>query len=136
MNDMTIALTQAGVKLPTGRQRIWNWLKDHPHKTARDVIVALKLHAGTVSGALSKLESGGFVVAKQEPVRPGGRVTAHYSVSSTEYSARARVCKPLQTPSLNSTPKAFDPEKLLGDCTIRQLRDVQKWLNNLLPANV
>lgn len=135
MNDMTIALTQAGVKLPTGRQRIWNWLKDHPHKTARDVLVALKLPAGTVSGALSKLESGGFVVANHEPVRPGGRVTAHYSVSSTEYSARARVHIPAPKPT-PPAPKAFDPEKLLGDCTIRQLRDVQKWLNNLLPANV
>ena len=43
MNAMTSALRVAGTKLPTMRYRIWNWLKDHPEKTADDVMKALGL---------------------------------------------------------------------------------------------
>lgn len=41
MNAMTSALKEAGVKTPTVMYRIWNWLKDHPEKTAEDITKAL-----------------------------------------------------------------------------------------------
>lgn len=41
MNTMTTALQEAGIKTPTVMYRIWNWLKDHPEKTAEDVTKAL-----------------------------------------------------------------------------------------------
>lgn len=41
MNSMTTALQEAGIKTPTVMYRIWNWLRDHPEKTAEDVTKAL-----------------------------------------------------------------------------------------------
>lgn len=41
MNAMTNAMRTAGMKTPTVMYRIWNWLKDHPEKTAEDITKAL-----------------------------------------------------------------------------------------------
>lgn len=41
MNAMTNAMKEAGMKTPTVMYRIWNWLKDHPEKTAEDITKAL-----------------------------------------------------------------------------------------------
>lgn len=41
MNAMTNAMREAGMKTPTVMYRIWNWLKDHPEKTAEDITKAL-----------------------------------------------------------------------------------------------
>jgi hypothetical protein len=37
-------MTEAGMKLPTVKFRIWHWLKDHPEKTAEDIKKALGLN--------------------------------------------------------------------------------------------
>lgn len=71
MNAMANAMKTAGVKTPTVMYRIWNWLKDHPMKTAEDVTKALgsSYHLGST---LWGMERRGMVVVFKDKSRKTG----------------------------------------------------------------
>ena len=55
MNDITIALKTAGVKLPSQMKRIWTYIKDHPNTTRDTLGKALNLPAGNISSLLTQM---------------------------------------------------------------------------------
>lgn len=71
MNAMTNALKEAGMKTPTVKYRIWNWLKDHPEKTADDITKALGMNYAP-AGELRDMELRGMIKAYSDVSRNTG----------------------------------------------------------------
>jgi len=71
MNAMTKALSDAGVKLPSVRYRVWHWLKDHPEKTQEDITTALKL-SYRPAAILNEMEGSGVIKAYSDVSRKHG----------------------------------------------------------------
>jgi len=94
MNQISSALVQAGVKLPSLSQRVWQVLHDSKVPRSGKVLASmLNLPQAHVSSALNKLYARGMVaIARQELTRckgPRGSVTnrlvAQYAALGTEY---------------------------------------------------
>ena len=85
MNQITVALKEAGMALPTQNQRIWNWLKDHPNKTTLEISKALNLTLGNVSSLISGMYKRKMVTAINDKSNSRRGVVGRYSVVGREY---------------------------------------------------
>lgn len=103
MNSLPQALKAAGVKLPPIKQRIWLWLKDHPHKTARDLSVVMHLPVAQVCAQMLKMKQRGMVTARLEPARrPGmGRRSFEYAAVGTTYELKHVSAGPTPNPTIH-----------------------------------
>ena len=88
MNIVKSALNVAGIKVPIKR-RIWNWLRDHPSKTAREIATALNEKTNHVQSELRDMTLRKMVKATpmlHRPYRGAGRKTLfEYAVTESEY---------------------------------------------------
>ncbi len=71
MNAMTTAMREAGVKTPSVMYRIWNWLKDHPEKTAEDITKALGMNYSVQTQLLDMTRRGMLTVYKDKSRKTG-----------------------------------------------------------------
>lgn len=69
---MEEALKAAGVPLKSLRERVWNWLKDHPEHSAEQLTALFNADKGQMASALSDLALRSMVVRTQI-LRPPGR---------------------------------------------------------------
>ena len=83
MTAIREALKDAGVKLPLNR-RVWNWVKDHPGKTAKEIALGLNEPAQKVYNAVADIECRGMVIGK--PVYRS-RYTGFGPKTAKEYTA-------------------------------------------------
>lgn len=88
MNVVATKLKEAGVKLPSVKYRIWNWLRDHPEKTVSDIATALGLGYEPAQ-AILEMEKGGVVKVFSDMSRgTGGNGQSYkikrYSVSNAK----------------------------------------------------
>lgn len=86
MNAMTNAMKEAGIKTPTVRYRIWNWLKDHPEKTCEDITKALG-STYPLDTQIGDMYKRGMLTVYKEPSRKTNVTGAHpmvgrYSVAN------------------------------------------------------
>lgn len=85
MPDIQSELAKALAKTPIAPKsqsvRIWNWLKDHPEKSAKDIGIALNLGGPNVSSLLNKMAMRGMVIRRDSYNSYRHRVLAHYTVS-------------------------------------------------------
>ena len=143
MNAMTEALVVAGVKLPVVKKRIWQWLKDNgPHSTL-DLASALNVSQTNISAEIT-------VMVRRKMLRKIERKNHELKALPNHYEALGRVYELLPEPKdkgkakvrVSDTPPSevvgivhdvpkFSPEKLLQDCTLAELREVQKFLGRL-----
>lgn len=88
MNIIKDALNTAGIKLPIKR-RVWNWLRDHPNKTAREVATALNEKINIVQTELRDMSMRKMVkgsITLHKPYRGTGRKSVYeYTVTTNEY---------------------------------------------------
>lgn len=104
---MTEAMKEAGVA-PLTKCRIWMYLKDHPNKTARDIVLALKLNESSVYTMLSDMNTRGMIESKKDnlPARnrgPGLPYRVVWKAIGDKYELQPKVKKekhPLKTLSL------------------------------------
>jgi hypothetical protein len=55
MTNVAEALKSSGLKLPSLTYRVWQWVHDHPGKSAKDISTAIKVKHSNVSSALSDM---------------------------------------------------------------------------------
>jgi len=99
MNDVSVALKTAGVKLPTLKKRIWLWLKDHPDKTYREIAHALNVRKTDCATQLGVMENRGMLSRVKGTLRHSS--ASAWSVVFDEYELlppRARALNPLDRP--------------------------------------
>lgn len=93
MNQMTQALAEAGVPLPTANERIWRYFKDHPKSTAVACASRLGMAAANVSGPTSDMAKRGLLKAEPVQMRIRSKGTSfamrpilHYSAVGEKYA--------------------------------------------------
>jgi hypothetical protein len=105
MTNVSNALRVAGVKTPTVKARIWNWLRDHPEKTSDDIQKALGLGYPPAQ-TLVDMERGGVIKAYSDVSRKQGlkgveyRIKRYSVVNKDEYIEPVRKAmkpRPLRT---------------------------------------
>lgn len=86
MSSVSLALKNAGVKVPPLKKRIWLWLKDHPAKSYREISIALNELHTSVSSTLTEMSSRGMLsYSKAESEGKKGHNITRYSIVSKEY---------------------------------------------------
>lgn len=121
MTSVAHALKSAGVRLPTVKYRIWNWLRDHSEKTADDVQTALGLTYNPAQ-SLVEMERGGVLKAYSDVSRKAGLHGVEYRVKrysvtdakeyrNTPYRPKETKSKPLRkaTQAVTKYPLAPPP---------------------------
>ena len=142
MNAMTEALVIAGVRVPSQKQRIWQWLKDNGPHSVKDLSVELKIGAQTTQAAVTDLMHRKMLEKHPRVDHKGVRLHNHYS-------ARGRTFEMLPLPIKKGKVKAapiapedsylqpppakaeFNPAHLLADCTLSQMRQVHNFLGRM-----
>lgn len=99
MNDMTTALTKAGVKLPPQKQRIWTYLKDFGPGDVKKIAAVTKIGYGTVQAALTDMQKRKMVEKIERKDHRGVRMPNHYG-------ALGRVFELLPLPKKGAKTKA------------------------------
>lgn len=106
MNVMTYALKEAGMKTPTVKYRIWNWLRDHPEKTAEEITAGLAMNYPP-AGELRDMEVRGMLKVFGDVSRltgPNGmqyKIKRYSVVNTKEYEVLDRPRKkkfPVEVP--------------------------------------
>lgn len=64
----------------TQMQRVWEWLKDHPGKTAKDLTAEFKLKS--VTSLLAQMGHRKMLTMELRPYHKTGRNVGHYYVAS------------------------------------------------------
>lgn len=141
MNAMTEALVVAGVKVPTVRVRIFNWLKDHPEKTAEDIQKGLGLEYAPAQ-AIRNLELEGAIKAYSDKGRNGYHIK-RYSVAVKVLSvtdtgrALAKARKPAAkaeivpavVPVVHAPAPEWTPAQVVDPLTLPQAKAVYAYLH-------
>ena len=89
MNDMTTALKAAGVKLPSLKRRIWNYLKEHPTVPASRVAEEMLQPLPNIQKTLSIMKKHGCITG--EAYRMGRKTYLCYSVVGDTYACERPV---------------------------------------------
>jgi hypothetical protein len=61
MNSVSLALKNAGIKVPSLKKRMWLWLKDHPSKNYNEIAIALKAEPSSVASQLGEMYTRGML---------------------------------------------------------------------------
>lgn len=151
MNAMTAALKEAGTPLPSLKFRIWNWLKDHPEKTADDVRVALGINYALQS-FMVQMERAGILKVYSDLTRHTNAMTGarmkikRYSVNNKEAyeppprktnKKRNEILKPVSSTKelfLVAAPAptdTFNPELFVQKLTLRQSKVLYTYLHEI-----
>ena len=107
MNQLTMAMKQAGVALPPQNKRIWLWLKDHPSKTTKELSSALNMPLGIVSTLVSDMYKRGMVSVVRVPTTTRHGSVGRYSTIGREFELLPKVkvkAKPALAPVPVSQP--------------------------------
>jgi hypothetical protein len=151
MTAVSLALRIAGVKTPTVKARIWNWLRDHSEKTCEDVQKGLGLNYPP-SQALVDMERDGILTAYSDMSRKIGITgvtyrTKRYSVTSKDeypetmrktYKRRAKVTPfmPVEVARelAATTPQTkldFDPAEFMLGVSLEKCKAVYVYLHGV-----
>lgn len=116
MNIIKTALKEAGIKVPIKR-RIWNWLRDHPNKTAREISTALNEKITHVRTELRDMTMRGMVKHRpvlHKPYRGVGRKTVYeYMVTTAEFEILPYAAYNAPSTSTVDVVKSDEPVKPL-----------------------
>ena len=82
------ALMVVGIKPLPVANRIWDWLKDHPHHTAADVCKALELPSSTASAQCSGMAQRKMLTFKSEYSAHLRRELLFYSAVGAAYKKK------------------------------------------------
>ena len=148
MNNIAIALTKAGVQVPTQKQRIWQWLSDNgPHDMAA-VASELNIPEPSCQAAITDLRNRQMLSTIPRDNGKGKRLTNHYGALGRKWEllnlpkkgaagdrARAAAAANREAAKVVYEPKAevihipeFRPEVFLGKLTLSELRSVHAYL--------
>jgi predicted ArsR family transcriptional regulator len=140
MNNIAIALTKAGVQVPTQKQRIWQYLNDCGDRTARALAHELNIPEPSLQAALTDLQHRGMVEKREHVSHKGVREHNTYSSVGKQFEmlplrkkGAAKVpAKVVYEPqaALVTIPE-FKPEVFLGKLTLSELRSVHAYLGRL-----
>jgi len=148
MNQITTALVAAGVKLPTVKQRIFNWLKDHPEKTRADIMKGLQFPYDPAQ-AISDMEHAGVIKYTSDINRHTNQKVKRYSVAVATFPegyigpkkpqkktpTHPSVVNPApQAAATMPKPEAFSPDDALRGLTLQQMHAVYKHLQQYFGA--
>lgn len=137
MNNMTAALKASGVKVLSQKQRIWNYLKEHPTVPASRIAEELLQPLPNIQKTLSIMKKHGCITG--EAHRMGRKTYLCYSVVGDTYAYDRPVViktidiKPDEKATVaNINPNAFDPEAFCASMTLYELRMVRDFINRVL----
>lgn len=128
MNDMTIALKKAGVKVPSLRLRIWNVVKANPRCAADKIAAVLGVQPELAQKTLYALAKAGTVTS--ENLQVGHKSYLHYTTVGDEYTTVRPVL--VKAVDCHPTPDGFDPRTMCDDLTLGQLKALRGYINSVL----
>ena len=140
MNDITQALKTAGVKLPSQKQRIWQYLKDFGAHGVKDIAAEVKIGEPTVQATLTVMVRRKMLRKIERKDHRGVRIPNHYEVLGKQFvllpeppkqgAKKVPVFLPDEATPAVAVPAVptFSPEKLLADCTLMQMHQVYDFL--------
>ena len=145
MNDMTTALKNAGVQIPTQKQRIWQWLSDNGPHDAQAIASALNIKQGVTQAAITDLRNRGMLSLIPQDNGKGVRLNNHYGslgrkwellpLPKTGAAGRAAAAAKREKAKVVYEPTTpvvvvpdFRPEVFLGKLTLSELRSVHAYL--------
>lgn len=132
-----LAMKDAGIPIKPLRERLWLWIKDHPHATVESVAAAMKEEKRRIRNNISEAVKQGLVESHSQH----GTTAKTYTASGDSYADALKfgrrptkvtnirpvpgAPKPAPVPSLAKLPKELD------GYTIGQLRALRDTLNQV-----
>lgn len=144
MNTQIVnALREAGAELPSLKQRVWNFLKDHPNSCHRTVAAGINVDKAKVSATLQQLTRNNLVYVTEQPkkifLRTGVvqvRQIKYYRARGEAYHTRLpSEAKPAAPLDLRKDPTSavpeFDFRKFVKQLTPYQAREFYNALKEI-----
>lgn len=130
MNDIAEKLKQAGVAVPSTKERIWNHLKAHPGILGAKVSSELKISLAVTWHNLATMVEAGtasyeFTKSKK------GRARAYYAIGDTWMAERPKAIAVSKLPNV-SLPGQFDASAFVGELRMKELLALRTYLNKVL----
>lgn len=140
MTAMEQALTTAGVKLPTAKERVWRVIKESGGKgmLLRELSKRLtNIPATSISVALVEMKERGMVTSVPELEKKSGRTFGRYFTDLEDYEMLPKIISqvaPKEAPTVaqvtvTSTPASRTTD--LDHLTIAQARELYKVLHKM-----
>lgn len=143
-NQMTVALKEAGVKLPTQQEQQWRIVKDQPGSTCKEIAGrARHLNPSSVSSQLNQMVARGMMYTKpcDRTGRKGNSKARRYftdqdtyaSLPFTKKPAVVRDLRPAAPPPTGYEPIAAKPAHHidLDSMTVAQARGLYQQLHKM-----
>lgn len=120
------------LRLPTKPERIWRWVKDHPHSTAEEIAAGVRIPLKDVVTVVYLMSVRRSQLARRNGHR-FGRSVLEYSAAGKEYEAptrggrRSKHAKPVQevTPAVCTEHTPAQPIVPAFDIEAYPLRDLR-----------
>ncbi len=135
MTVMEQALRDAGVKLKTHKELIWQFLKDHPSQSAAALVAALKLPPERVNNSLWMMERRGMVastthVEREHSSRGNYRNIKRYTAVGATFEMLPLVKKAVTRVSQKAVPQpvtAVEPQQEKPATLVQQAKKVEDF---------
>ena len=129
MNNLAIALKDAGVKLPPMNRRIWQWLKDNGAHTLRDICAELGVAKVAAQAVVSVMLREGTLERQERHDSKGKRSNNAYAALGTGYNQGRKPPVVAAIKPQGMSPAGVDPEEALGTYTLSELRVLYQYLH-------
>ena len=131
MNNLAIALKDAGVKLPPMNRRIWQWLRDNGAHTLRDVCAELSVTPAAAQATVSVMLREGTLERQARHDAKGKRSNNAYVALGSSYDHGR---KPPIVAAIKPPAAGINPEQALGAYTLSELRVLYQYLHKHFKA--
>lgn len=137
-NQMTVALKEAGVKLPSQQEQLWRIVKDQPGSTAKEIATRAKhINLSSTSSQLYQMVARGMLYTKPGNLGPnGGRANRYFTdmdtYTSLPYNKKPAVVRGLRPAALTPPPApSAAPGFDLDSMTVAQARALYRQLHKM-----
>lgn len=145
-NQMTVALKEAGVKLPTQQEQLWRIVKDQPGSTYKEIAGrARHLNPSSISSQLNQMVARGMMYTKlcDRTGRKGNTEARRYFTDQDTYASLPFTKKPAvvrdpRPAALTPPPTGYEPIAAkpahhidLDSMTVAQARGLYQQLHKM-----
>ena len=137
VNDVKIAFKAAGVKVPSLKQRIWNFVKEHPQATAGRIAEEMLSEVSPIQKTCCVMSIAGSLT--KQLLKVGRRSYLHYTAVGATYCS----VRPVQISCLSIKPDekqavsdigvgGWDASMFCANLTLGELLALRSYLSRVL----
>ncbi len=148
MNNISIAMKEAGLRLPALNKRVWAWIKDHPNTSVINVSTGINVPRADVSSSASLMTKRNMLTRVRH-ISNKGQSFYTYQVVGSEFELKPMAKQPIAktrpvstmhiTPELKPVPEikplsesnSIEPKKIdVNSLTLSEAVRIYKELKS------